>query len=788
MRRWNTRVLVGIAILAVLSLLVIWPRDPAKYLGGLPLPGSPGLRFDFAGWRLERDGMRLGLDLQGGTRLVLQGDMTGVPEAERDQRIRGAQHIIERRVNAFGVAEPIVQTVGQDRVLVELAGIRDIEQAKSLIGKTARLDFREDLNYPNSPPDWVIAKARGVDGQEKELTGEYFRNAEVSFDQRTRAPQILFHFNDEGARMFGELTTRLVGKPLGIFLDNQVLTDPIVREPITGGDGTITGRFTLQEVKDLVVQLNAGALPVPVQIVEERTVDATLGGDSVRKSVVAGELGLLVIAAFMIALYRVPGVMAVLALAVYTLVTLALFKLWPVTLTLAGIAGFILSIGMAVDANILVFERMREELRAGKTVFNAMEVGFQRAWPSIRDSNVSTLLTCAILYWFGSNFGASIIVGFAVTLALGVLVSMFSAIFVTRSFLRALANWQSVSQPSLFGVVPVPAGAMVTQPLEIVKHRYVFLGLSTLALLPGLVSLLLPGGIHPGIDFSSGSTMTLRFAQPVEQGALRQAFAELGHHEAVVQRSEDVYLVRTFPLATEERDAAGVVTRPSERQTVEQVLSERFGGVEVLSFDSVSPLIAAEIVQKSTLAVVVACFGILAYLSFAFRKVRNPWRYGACAVLALVQVALLVLGVFSLLGRVVGLELDALFITALLTVIGFSVHDTIVVFDRIRENLSRYVGEPFNTVVNHSHTQTLGRSLSTSLTVILTLSTLLLFGGVTIRPFVLALLIGIAAGTYASIFNASMLLVLWENGEFGRLFGRGSRAPSAASAPIPAQH
>jgi preprotein translocase subunit SecF len=325
-----------------------------------------------------------------------------------------------------------------------------------------------------------------------------------------------------------------------------------------------------------------------------------------------------------------------------------------------------------------------------------------------------------------------------------------------------------------------------TTPLEIVKHRYVFLGLSTLALLPGLISLLLPGGIHPGIDFSSGSTLTLRFAQPVDQGALRQAFGDLGHHEAIVQRSEDVYLVRTFPLAAEERDAAGNVVRSSERQEVERVLAQRFGGVEVLSFDSVSPLIATEIVQKSVLAVLAACVGILAYLSFAFRRVRSPWRYGTCAVLALVQVALFVLGVFSLLGRTIGLELDALFITAVLTVIGFSVHDTIVVFDRIRENLHRYLGEPFNVVVNHSHTQTFGRSLSTSLTVLLTLVALLLFGGVTIRPFVLALLIGIAAGTYASIFNASMLLVLWENGELGRLFGRGPRAPQPAAA-VPAR-
>jgi preprotein translocase subunit SecF len=317
--------------------------------------------------------------------------------------------------------------------------------------------------------------------------------------------------------------------------------------------------------------------------------------------------------------------------------------------------------------------------------------------------------------------------------------------------------------------------------VDLVSKRYLFLLISALFILPGVISLVLPGGIHPGIDFTAGSILTLRFSQPVEAGEVREAFAGLGHPETVVQRSEDVFLVRTFPLPEDQRDDSGNLIR-SERQNLENGLRERFGAVEVLGFDSVSPLVAAEIVQKSLLAVLAACIGILAYLSWAFRKVKNPWRYGVCAVLALVHDSLLVLGVFSILGRIFGIELDALFITALLTVIGFSVHDTIVVFDRIRENLQRYPGESFETVVNHSLTQTLGRSLNTSITVALTLVTLLLFGGVTIRTFVLALLVGIVAGTYSSIFNASMLLVIWENGELGSFFRRGPKAPKAPKA------
>jgi len=274
---------------------------------------------------------------------------------------------------------------------------------------------------------------------------------------------ILFEFDSEGSKLFGELTTRLKGKELGIFLDGQPITTPRVQEAITQGRGQITGSFTLDEARNLVIQLNAGALPLPVTVEEERTVDATLGADSVRKSVVAGEIALLVVALFMIIYYRMLGVIAVGALIVYTLLLLAIFKLIPVTLTLAGIAGFILSIGMAVDANVLIFERTKEELRVGKTIGAAIEAGFGRAWTAIRDSNVSALITCVVLFWFGQNFGASIVTGFAATLFIGIILSMFSAVVVSRSFLRAIMANQATLNPSLFGL-PVPR-----QPLRQVE-------------------------------------------------------------------------------------------------------------------------------------------------------------------------------------------------------------------------------------------------------------------------------------------------------------------------------
>jgi preprotein translocase subunit SecF len=319
--------------------------------------------------------------------------------------------------------------------------------------------------------------------------------------------------------------------------------------------------------------------------------------------------------------------------------------------------------------------------------------------------------------------------------------------------------------------------------IDFARHRLWFYALSLLLILPGTISLLLPGGLRPGIDFTSGTIMTLRFEGPVGQTELREAFAEIGHAEAIVQRSEDgTFIVRTLPFEQAITESVESQTQ-TERQVVVAGLSQRFGAVEVLNLEHVSPIIANEIVRYAFLAVAAACVGILLYLWWAFRKVPHPIRYGACAVAALVHDALLVLGVFSILGRLFGVEIDAMFITAILTVIGFSVHDTIVVFDRVRENIVRHAGEPFADVVNHSLTQTLGRSVNTSITVLLTLMALFLFGGVTIRNFVLALLIGITSGTYSSIFNASLLLYSWEHGELGaiwqRLTGRRVRAAAA---------
>ncbi|MEJ0021063.1 MAG: protein translocase subunit SecD [Candidatus Doudnabacteria bacterium] len=395
--------------------------------------------------------LKLGLDLQGGTHLVYEGDLTNIPPEAQSDAMNSARDVIERRVNAFGVSEPLVQVSGNNRLIVELPGVKDINQAISLIGQTPFLEFREENpNPPAVKPDANGQVNISADDAFKPtgLSGKQFKRATLEFDQRTGLPQVALQFDAEGTKLFADITTRDVGKRIAIFLDGEILSAPTVNTPITDGQAIITGQYTVQEAKDLVTRLNAGALPVPIKLISQENVGATLGLQSVEKSVEAGLIGFAIVALFMIIYYRLPGVLAVIALSIYTALSLAIFKLFGITITLAGIAGFILSVGMAVDANILIFERMKEELRKGKTLQQSVEDGFNRAWLSVRDSNFSSLITTFILGYFGS----SIIRGFAITLAIGILVSMFTAITVTRTFLRMLVGHNILVKHGLYGV------------------------------------------------------------------------------------------------------------------------------------------------------------------------------------------------------------------------------------------------------------------------------------------------------------------------------------------------
>jgi preprotein translocase subunit SecD len=404
MRRHPGLFLTIIILVAILAGVFVYP----KWLGA-----------KYQQWHL-------GLDLVGGSHLVYQIDLSKVAATDRDSVINGLRDVIEKRVNLFGVSEPqvyIAQSGSQAQLIVDLAGIKNVSDAIKEIGQTPLLDFREvEQNGSSTTPNFIYTN----------LTGEYITGAQLSFNQTTGAPEVQISFNKDGTDIFAKITAANVGKPLAIFLDNNLIEAPVVQQAITGGSAVITGNFTVDTAKQLVERFNAGALPAPITLINQQTVSPSLGADSLQKVIVAGIAGTLLVILFMLFYYRLLGLFAAFALVIYIALTLGVFKAIPITLSLSGLAGFILTIGMAVDANILIFERIKEELKRGLPKSSAIEEGFRRAWPSIRDSNISTIITALILYFFTSSF----VQGFALTLLIGVVMSLFSAITTTRLFLR----------------------------------------------------------------------------------------------------------------------------------------------------------------------------------------------------------------------------------------------------------------------------------------------------------------------------------------------------------------
>jgi len=429
----------------VIVTLAIW----------IDLPNNPGIHI--AGFNRDID-TRLGLDLVGGVQALLEADL---PEgtAVEAEKMRTATRIVENRVNGLGVTEALVQQAGDKRIVVELPGIEDPTVAISTIQETGLLEFVDMGNTPLPAGTRIvtdIATSETPDADEQVwhtvMTGDVIENVQVSRDP-TGQYVIQFQLYPEGADIFAEYTTAHVGEFLGIVLDKTVISAPNVNEPITEGEGVISGAFTLESANNLAVQLRYGSLPIPLKVVETRTIGPTLGQDSLQKSLIALLIGFIIVILFMALYYRLPGVLADISIIIYALITFSIFRYVPVTLTLPGIAGIMLSTGSALDANILIFERLKEELRAGKRLNQAVDIAWKRAWPSIRDSNVATLITCGILFWFGSAFGATIVKGFALTLSIGVIISLFTAIFVTRTFLNlVLAYVQDKNYTRWFGI------------------------------------------------------------------------------------------------------------------------------------------------------------------------------------------------------------------------------------------------------------------------------------------------------------------------------------------------
>jgi protein-export membrane protein SecD/preprotein translocase SecF subunit len=776
--------------------------------------------------------VHLGLDLQGGLRVLLRAD---VPEGTTvdPASLEVARGIIENRVNALGVTEPLVQVQGSNRIVVELPGIQNPDEAIKVFGSTGLLEFVDagsvapvegelisttgpspanscsgavaqqnptptitpsstisptDSITPTNPvaPTRVFTTVMTGDCLDANVTG-------VQFDPTTNQPIIGFGTKGEGTRIFGDFTTNNVGKYLAIVLDKRVISAPVINSPITGGNGVIEGRFTATEAQNLAVQLKFGSLPIPLVIETTTNIGPTLGQDSVDRSLVAGAIGLGIVSLFMLLFYRLPGVVAVIALTIYGLISFTIYKVgipgfFPyVTLTLPGIAGFVLSLGVAVDSNFLVFERMKEELRAGRPLSQAVEIGFDRAWSAILDSNVAMVISAIILFWFGSSFGASLVAGFALTFGIGVMLSIFTAVFVTRTILRFIIDVGLFPNLWWWGIKPDETGThaapepKITRVIDFVgKRRWYFL-LSILMIVPGLVAIgvnLAQTGVpfQLGIDFTGGTNWEITdiTRQPTTD-EVRAIFGRYGIRDATpipeTFEGKPAFLIRSSEV------------RPEVKTQIANDLRPIIGNFTEVRFESAGPLIGAEVAQRAAIAVLLTSIGVLLYMAFAFRNAPHPFRYGICAIIAMLHDILVVLGATAIFGILFGWQFDALVLTALLTVIGFAINDTIVVFDRIRENVKRIHTESFDDIVNHSIMETLGRSLNTQLAVAFTLTALTLFGGVTTQQFTLTMLIGLISVTYSSIFNAAQLLVVWEHGGVGNFFRRLIGRQREATAP-----
>ncbi|MGQ9880173.1 MAG: protein translocase subunit SecD [Armatimonadota bacterium] len=725
---------------------------------------------------------KLGLDLKGGVRVALRAQVEKLPpEKQREWRpenMASVVDIVERRVNRLGVTESVVARQGQDRIVVELPGVVDEQEALRLIQTTAQLEFwyLPSVQSERNPMARYRLDTRQEKGQEITTIYDTVKQKEIdtaSFleDQRRRAqemgeqnpvvtgadlkpvcklvydqvgrPQVSFEFNAEGARRFGDFTRKHVKEILAIVLDNRIISAPRINEAILGGKGVIEGGFSAKEAAELATLLNSGALPVPLEIIQTTKVGATLGKESVRQSLWAGVAGLALVLVFMMGYYLLPGVLASVALGLYTLYSLAAYKGLGVVFTVPGIAGFILSIGMAVDANILIFERMKEELRAGKTLKAAIDDGFKRAFTAIFDSNVCTIITSLILFALGT--GA--VKGFALMLMIGVAISMFTAITVTRTMLWTLVSFGIGNNPRLFGL-----GRQWQTHVEIIGKRNLWFAISGAFIAVGVIAWAV-GGLRLGVDFAGGSELQLRFEQPITARQVQSVLARNGFQDArAVVGENNLVFIRTREVNIEEKERIKASLRS-------------LGKLEEQSFAQVGGIVSREQTRNALLAVILSEALILLYLAvrFAIGGIREGFKFGVAAVIALVHDVLVLIGTFAIMGKLRGWEVDALFVTAMLTLIGFSVHDTIVVFDRIRENLrNRTRGETFASIANKSILQTFARSINTSLTVILTLLALLILGSPVVKLFTIALLVGVTTGTYSSIFNAAPVVAWWE--------------------------
>ena len=659
--------------------------------------------------------------------------------------------VISKRINELGTTEPIVQRQGTDRILVQVPGLQDPQRLKDLIGQTAKLTFQmvdvsmsvqEAVNgrppagssvlySTDDPPVPYLVENRIL------VSGENLVDAQATFDQRTSEAVVSFRFDAKGAARFGQATQQNVGRPFAIVLDNEVISAPRINEPILGGSGQISGNFTSELANDLAVLLRAGALPVDLTIVEERTVGPSLGADSISGGKFASLIAGILVVGFMIVAYGTLGVIANVALAANVALIIAILSILGATLTMPGIAGIVLTVGMAVDFNVIIYERVREERRLGRSLVQSLDSGFARALATIVDANFTTFIAAVILFYLGSGP----VRGFAITLAIGIITTVFTAFTLTRWL---IAIWLRRAKPK-----ELPRGMIQFVPDDTTLpfmswRRYAFALSAALSIAATILFFTIE--MNYGIDFRGGTSIEIQAKQGSSNSAeVRERLSELNIGDVQVQ---DFGSNRDLLIRIESQGLGD----SGEQGVVDKVRSELEDQYEFRRVELVGPTVSSELAFNGTLGVVASLVAMLIYIWFRFE-----WQFGAGAVIATIHDVTMMIGLYVL----TGIEFNLTSIAAILTIVGYSINDTVVVYDRVRENLRKYKKMPIEQLLDLSMNQTLTRTILTGVTTLLALTALYLFGGEVIQSFVFAMIFGILVGTYSSIFVAGPLLILF---------------------------
>ena len=701
--------------------------------------------FDPDGAGPRQGKIKLGLDLQGGMHLVLRVDTAKLPEKAREDATVRAVEIIRNRIDQFGVSEPSIQREGVDRIVVQLPGIQDRERALALIGKTAQLEFKlvsndeqkiKDALAGNVPAGFHLFASEGESGQllledAVLLSGKTIVDAGVSFESQFNEPVVTLEFNAEGAKLFSDVTGAHTSRRLAIVLDDKIQSAPVINERIPSGKAQITGRFTLADANDLSIALRAGALPAPIIVEEERNVGPSLGKDSIEQGIRSTLIGFIAVVIFMAVYYMTGGFVANFALMLNILIILAALARFHATLTLPGIAGAVLTIGMAVDTNVLIFERIREELALKKPMVASLTAGYHKAFATILDSNLTTLITAWILYAIGSGP----IRGFALTLSIGLIASMFTGVFVTR------AVFDFMTMKGGLKGMPMLHFLQKTPKIDFLRWRRICYALSTLIIVVGLYAGWKRGDSLWGVEFMGGTMQEYRFEKELPIDKLREELTKIGYGTATLQRVGETHQI--------------IIRSPQgSEKAIQEKLKADFpdNPYEVLRLESVGPVVGNEMKSKALLATLLSLLAIWLYV-----VVRFDFRFAFGAILSLFHDALITVALVALSGR----EFSVGVLAAVLTVLGYSINDTIVIFDRIRERRRLGLKDTFEQSINTSINQTMSRTILTTLTVFLVILALYFFGGEVINDFAFTMLVGVITGTYSTVYIAAPVLVDW---------------------------